>query len=61
MEDQIAQLAREGLANQEISAQLFIGRRTVEWHVRDIFTRLAITSRREFDTLSGRLSGPSGA
>lgn len=61
-EEQIAQLAREGQTNQEISTQLFIGSRTVEWHLRNIFTKLDITSRRELDkALSGRSSAPSGA
>jgi DNA-binding CsgD family transcriptional regulator len=48
-EDQIAQLAREGQTNQEIGAQLFIGTRTVEWHLRNILAKLNITSRRELD------------
>jgi DNA-binding CsgD family transcriptional regulator len=54
-EEQIAQLAREGQTNQEIGAQLFIGVHTVEWHLRNIFAKLGIASRRELDkALSGR-------
>ena len=46
-EAQIAQLARAGLSNQEIGAQLFLSTRTVEWHLSKVFTKLGISSRRK--------------
>ena len=46
-EAQIARLARDGLSNPEISTQLFLSPRTIEWHLRKVFVKLGISSRRQ--------------
>jgi DNA-binding CsgD family transcriptional regulator len=59
-EAQIARLAAEGCTNTEIGAQLFISPRTAEWHLRGVFTKLGIHSRKELHAgvLDPRTSAP---
>ena len=49
-ETQIGRMAADGFTNPEIGAQLFLSPRTVEWHLRKLFGKLGISSRRELRT-----------
>ena len=46
-EARIAALACDGMSNVQIASRLFISNRTVEYHLRKVFTKLSISSRNQ--------------
>ncbi len=60
-EMQIAVRAAGGPTNTQIGAELFLSPRTVEWHLRKVFAKLGITSRRQLQqALRGATTQPCG-
>lgn len=55
-ERSIAQLAAKGLTNQQIARRVFLSPHTVNYHMRHIFRKLAVTSRIELARLVAEAS-----
>jgi ATP/maltotriose-dependent transcriptional regulator MalT len=48
-ETRIARMARDGASNQDIATQLFVSRKTVEYHLHKVFTKLGISAREQLE------------
>jgi DNA-binding CsgD family transcriptional regulator len=47
----VARLVGQGLPTRDVAAQLFVSPRTVDFHLRNVFTKLGVTSRAELARL----------
>ena len=55
-ETQVARLVSEGLSNSEVATRLFLSPKTVEYHLRKVFTKMRVTSRRELRGALGEMA-----
>ena len=56
----MARLAAAGRSNREIADELVVSIKTIEYHLRNAFQKLGVTSRRQLpERLAGRRSAPA--
>jgi len=48
-EARIARMARDGASNQDIATELFVSRKTVEYHLHKVFSKLGISTRQQLE------------
>ena len=50
-EQDVVALVRKGLTNKEIAAEMYVSEKAVEYHLRNVYGKLGISSRRELRAL----------
>ena len=58
-EARIARMARDGASNQDIATELFVSRKTIEYHLHKVFAKLGISAREQLDYVLPRLEHAS--
>jgi DNA-binding CsgD family transcriptional regulator len=57
-ESQVAGFVAQGLTNADVAAKLFLSRRTIDFHLRNVFTKLGVTSRTELARVLAEVAAP---